>query len=173
MKISVLRLGHRVFRDQRISTHCFLIARALGASGGYYTGERDRKLEKSVKKISEKWGGQFEVKYLESCRSLVEKFSGKTVHLTAYGIPFTRKMKEVKSGGNLLVIVGGEKVPAEIYRSADFNLSVGSQPHSEVAALAIFLYELRNRRFKAYFSKARMKIIPCERGKLAIRLDES
>jgi len=33
-KLCVLRLGHRMGRDQRITTHVFLVARAMGAAEG-------------------------------------------------------------------------------------------------------------------------------------------
>ncbi|MCL2143761.1 MAG: tRNA (cytidine(56)-2'-O)-methyltransferase, partial [Methanomassiliicoccaceae archaeon] len=42
----------------------------------------------------------------------------------------------------MLVIVGAEKVPPEVYERSDHNISVGNQPHSEIAALSIFLYEV-------------------------------
>ena len=37
--IVVLRLGHRIGRDARISTHCGLVARALGANKIIYSGD--------------------------------------------------------------------------------------------------------------------------------------
>ena len=43
---------------------------------------------------------------------------------------------------NLLLIVGGSKVPPYVYELADFNTAIGWQPHSEVAAIAVFLYGL-------------------------------
>ena len=36
-------------------------------------------------------------------------------------------------------MIGAEKVPGYVYEIADFNISVGNQPHSEVSALALFL----------------------------------
>jgi len=42
----------------------------------------------------------------------------------------------------VLVVAGGEKVPTEVYRLADLNISIGSRPHSEVAAIAILLDRL-------------------------------
>ncbi|MEM5871528.1 MAG: tRNA (cytidine(56)-2'-O)-methyltransferase, partial [Candidatus Aenigmatarchaeota archaeon] len=56
MSIYVLRLGHRIHRDERISTHCGLVARAFGADGIIYSGEHDEKLIESVKRVSEEWG---------------------------------------------------------------------------------------------------------------------
>ncbi|MEM4707281.1 MAG: hypothetical protein QXL47_01590, partial [Candidatus Anstonellales archaeon] len=55
----VFRLGHRLPRDERISTHVALVARAFGADGMYYSGQEDKGLEESIRKICEKWGGKF------------------------------------------------------------------------------------------------------------------
>ncbi len=164
MKLSVLRLGHRIFRDKRITTHCALAARALGAGEFLYTGEKDSSLENSVRKTVRNWGGPFEVAHLKSPDPLLKSFPGKKAHLTVYGLPFEDKLPELRKQKSLLVLVGGEKVPPGIYQSADWNLSIGSQPHSEVAALGIFLYELRG--FKEEFSSARLRVVPRERGKL-------
>ena len=50
-------------------------------------------------------------------------------------------IRGLKNAGidHILIIVGSEKVPREVYDKADFNIAIGHQPHSEVAALAIFL----------------------------------
>jgi tRNA (cytidine56-2'-O)-methyltransferase len=66
----------------------------------------------------------------------------------------------------LLVIVGGEKVPPEAYRLADWNVAVTNQPHSEVAALAVFLHEyFQGRELRKRFERARRRIVPQARGK--------
>ncbi|MEM3019534.1 MAG: tRNA (cytidine(56)-2'-O)-methyltransferase, partial [Candidatus Bathyarchaeia archaeon] len=44
MTVTVLRLGHRVGRDVRITTHVGLIARALGADGVVMSGQRDERV---------------------------------------------------------------------------------------------------------------------------------
>jgi tRNA (cytidine56-2'-O)-methyltransferase len=64
------------------------------------------------------------------------------------------------------VIVGGPKVPSEIFTLADYNVAIGHQPHSEVAALALFLDRL-SRGKALYFqpTDAKLKIIPQEQGK--------
>lgn len=166
---SILRLGHRIFRDQRITTHCALIARSLGAQKFFYTGEKDASLEESVRKIVQKWGGPFDIQHLESEKSLLKKFKGIIIHLTVYGIPFEKKMRKIKKSKSLLIIVGGEKVPPEIYQRANYNLAVSSQPHSEVAALGIFLYEMQGRKFKEKFKNSQVRVIPKERGKNVIK----
>ena len=43
-KISVLRLGHRLVRDDRVSTHVGLVARAFGASEIFYV-ETEQKVK--------------------------------------------------------------------------------------------------------------------------------
>lgn len=162
MSLSILRLGHRIHRDQRLTTHAFLTARALGAKKGFYTGQRDKEMESSVFSAGKKWGGSFSVAFEEKHNNVLKAWKGKVVHLTAYGIPF-EKVPEVKKAKNLLVVVGGEKVPPDIYQKADWNLSVGNQPISEVSALGIFLYNLKG---FAKFKNPKMRIVPQERGKL-------
>ncbi|MEM4216761.1 MAG: hypothetical protein QXZ09_01925, partial [Candidatus Methanomethylicaceae archaeon] len=74
---------------------------------------------------------------------------------------------------DLLIIVGGEKVPKEYYLEANYNISVGNQPHSEVSALAIFLDRINNGTWDSLtFPGARLKIIPSERGKIVKEFEE-
>jgi len=50
----------------------------------------------------------------------------------------------------------------------DFNVAVGNQPHSEVAALAVFLDRLtEGEGLRAQFD-GRLKVLPCERGKRVV-----
>ena len=166
MKAFVLRLGHRVSRDQRISTHCGLVSRAFGADGIVYSGEKDEKLLESVRNVAKEWGGEFEVKYERNWKSFVRGWNGKIVHLTMYGLPVQKVMGMIKKEKNILVIVGGEKVPPEVYELADFNVSVTNQPHSEVAALAIFLDRFfGGKELDRKFPGAKKVVIPQERGK--------
>ena len=101
---------------------------------------------------------------------------GVVVHLTMYGINLPRIIDEIreiwKQGRSLLVIVGGEKVPGEVYGLADYNIAVTNQPHSEIAALATFLDWLQEgRELEREFPNARLKIIPSLRGKKVLRLE--
>jgi tRNA (cytidine56-2'-O)-methyltransferase len=67
--------------------------------------------------------------------------------------------------------VGAEKVPAEIYELADWNVAVGNQPHSEVAALAVFLDRLfQGRELDGEFEDG-LKIVPSPRGKQVLYPD--
>lgn len=167
--IKILRLGHRVFRDQRISSHCALVGRALGASGFAYSGQKDSNLETSIKRVAEQWGGPFSVEYIKDPKKLIKGFKGLRVHLTVYGLPFQKHLARLKKTRNILLIVGGEKVPPEIYQLSDLNLSVGSQPHSEIAALGIFLHELSGRKFRDRFRGAKLRVVPQERGKKVLK----
>ena len=169
--ITILRLGHRIFRDQRISSHVFLVARAFGAGKGIYSGQRDENMEDSVRKVSGQWGGSFDVRHSRDWKRDMKEFSGTKVHLTVYGIPFQKKMGEIRKKKNIMLIVGGEKVPPEVYQDADYNLSVTGQPHSEVAGLALFLdYYFRGKELDREFRNAKVKVVPQERGKKTLTL---
>ncbi|MEK6981418.1 MAG: tRNA (cytidine(56)-2'-O)-methyltransferase [Candidatus Micrarchaeota archaeon] len=142
MQISILRLGHRLPRDERITTHVCLVARAFGASEIFYSGQHDESLETSVSGIVKAWGGNFTITYEKTYLKLIKRYKEDgfaIVHLTMYGMPLPEKTNAIKNADKLLVIVGAEKVEREVYELADFNISITSQPHSEVAALAITL----------------------------------
>jgi tRNA (cytidine56-2'-O)-methyltransferase len=172
MQIKILRLGHRPERDKRISTHCGLAARALGASGIIYSGEPDSQLIESVRHVAAEWGGKFSVNYEAAWRRTIsdhKKAGWKIVHLTMYGLPIQKKRAELKRARKILIVVGGEKVPAEVYRMADYNIAVTGQPHSEVAALAIVLHELqKGRELLRKFPGAKRLIVPQACGKKVI-----
>jgi tRNA (cytidine56-2'-O)-methyltransferase len=155
--IEILRLGHRIQRDKRISTHVALVSRAFGADRIFYSGQRDKGMEESVLRIVGNFGGDFSISHVNKISELVK---GKTVvHLTMYGADFREYVDKIK--GDILIIVGGEKVPGEIYELSDYNLGVGNQPHSEVAALGIFLDHLG--KFKKF--KGKMEVVPSLKGK--------
>lgn len=172
MKVVVLRLGHRISRDHRISTHCGLVARALGADGIVYSGEHDQSVVDSVTSVAKEWGGRFGVAYEKSWKKAVSGHKKKgfaVVHLTMYGMPVQKAIGKIKRKGKILVVVGGEKVPWEMYDLADFNVSVTSQPHSEIAALAVFLdHAFGGKELGRKFPGARKTVVPQERGKKVI-----
>jgi tRNA (cytidine56-2'-O)-methyltransferase len=166
MSIVVLRLGHRPLRDKRVTTHVGLVARAFGAEGILLTVLDETVLD-SLDDVRDRWGGDFFVKTVSDWRKYLDKWRGLVVHLTMYGLPLDDKISEIRSlKENMLLVVGAEKVPPDLYKRADYNIAVGNQPHSEVAALAVFL--------DRYFQKAElakdfmgdMRIVPSERRKL-------
>jgi tRNA (cytidine56-2'-O)-methyltransferase len=167
MAVHVLRLGHRPSRDKRLTTHLILAARAFGASGATYTGRRDPTLEETVSDVVSDWGGSFSLDYAGSWRRVISGWEGRVVHLTMYGLPLQEVIDSVRGDpSEKLVVVGGAKVPGGVYGLADWNVSVTSQPHSEVSALAVFLHELfEGRELGGVFEGARLRVSPRERGK--------
>jgi tRNA (cytidine56-2'-O)-methyltransferase len=169
--VTVLRLGHRTGRDQRITTHVFLTARALGASEGVLCGDEDESVLRGLAKVAEMWGGNFKMRYEENWKKFIsaKKKQGATVaHLTMYGENFEGKMPAIR-GKELVILVGAGKVPREAYSLSDFNLSVSTQPHSEVSALALFLDRLFSGKELDVDFSGKIKIIPNKCGKEVVR----
>jgi tRNA (cytidine56-2'-O)-methyltransferase len=169
-KILILKLGHRPSRDKRITTHLCLVARAFGAEGVYISGIRDDTIRESLNKMTETWGGTFWVKFNSEPMHLLKDWKiggGMVAHLTMYGIPIKKIIQKILSlEQDLLVIVGGEKVPKQYYLESDFNISIGDQPHSEIAALAIFLDRITLGLWEGtLFKNAKIRIIPSDKGK--------
>lgn len=165
--IKVLRLGHRAGRDDRISTHVGLTARQWGADEIVYSGQHDSSMMQSVKDIVNRWGGNFSVNYTEEWKKEIRDFEGLKVHLTMYGERIDDKVEEVNNKfdeKDLMIVVGAEKVPRWVYTHVDYNISVGNQPHSEIAALAVFMDitgEIGN-----VFEDADIRVEPSEDRKL-------
>lgn len=166
--IVVLRLGHRRGRDDRISTHVGLVARQFGADRIIYGGAYDENMMESVSDLSDRWGGSFDVSYTESYRSVIKNFDGVVVHLTMYGSRFDDGMQVLddEQPEDLLVVVGSQKVPHDVYELADHNIGVGNQPHSEVAAVGVFLYEFGGREILDGFEGAEVEVEPSDKGKI-------
>ena len=169
MNISVLRIGHRLVRDDRVTTHVALVARAFGADTIYMTGVLDGSINDTIAKVSKRWGGRFRVEVVQDWKSFVrawKKEGGKVAHLTMYGINIDDMTERLRKESKILVMVGAEKVPQEVYNLADYNIAIGNQPHSEISALAIFLDRIfTGKQFKRAFADANLKIVPTEKGK--------
>ncbi len=136
--ITVLRLGHRKGRDKRVSTHVGLVARAFGADE-FLVATKDEGLERTLNDVSTRFGGQLMTKSGMKWRRVIDDWNGIKVHLTMYGEHIDNILPNIPKNEDLLIIVGAEKVPGEVFGAVDFNVAVGNQPHSEVAALAVFL----------------------------------
>ena len=162
--VSVLRLGHRAGRDPRLTTHLALTARAFGAER-LYLNPPDAELAARIASVSRTWGGSFEVEGAPNWRLPLQEFEGGVVHLTMYGEPFERRLAEIAAQHKLLVVVGGAKVPGDVYARATWNIAVGHQPHSEVAALAIVLDRLVGPPRAKSWAGAERVIVPQRRGK--------
>lgn len=173
MEVKVLRLDHRRQRDARITTHVCLTARAFGASGVFLDGDHDQKLMENVRDVVKRWGGSFQIEYQKNWETLLEEWKnndGEIVHLTMYGEPVQKLTPQIKnSKKDKLVVVGGPRVPTEVYQKADWNVAVTSQPHSEVSALAIFLHLLFDgEEFDLEFEGGEIKVLPSPKGKKVV-----
>ena len=171
MTIEVLRIGERLVRDDRVTTHAALVARAFGARR-IFMDEAGADIKRTVEGLGREWGGDFEVELVESWRPVLRGRRGSSaiVHLTMYGLPVGEAAAEIAAcGRDLLVVIGAGKVPREVYDMADYNVAVGSQPHSEVAALAVLLDRVQEgRQFGRPFGGARRTIVPSGRGKRVV-----
>ena len=170
-KVCVLRLGHRPFRDKRVTTHVGLAARAFGADGMYLAAV-DPSIAASILDVAARWGGSFfiedGVSWKRCIRAWKEK-GGTVVHLTMYGLPMREVIDRIRSSEKLLVVVGAEKVPGEIYGLADYNISVTTQPHSEVSGVAVFLDHLFDgAELDRTYPNAELKIEPSPHGKRTV-----
>ena len=166
-EIRIMRTGHRPDRDKRVTTHVALSSRALGASG-ICVDTYDPKLEEGIRSVADRFGGSYTIETGVKWREAVGKFDGTVVHLTMYGQRMDEALPKIPRDKDLMVIVGAEKVPPEVYQRADFNVSVGNQPHSEIAALAIFLYCFTGGSSLYSDRDGKMTVIPNERGKTVV-----
>ena len=168
-ELAVLRLGHRPGRDERITTHVGLTARALGADRVILAGSGASRSE-TIEDITDRFGGPFEVDTTDSPLGVVENWEGTIVHLTMYGLPVQDVEAEIREeltdGTPLLAVVGAEKVPFDVYEAADYNVGVTNQPHSEIASLAVFLDRLfEGEELDRKWTDAERRVVPKATGK--------
>jgi len=163
-EVELLRVGHRAGRDPRLTTHLALAARAFGAAR-MYLHPPDPDLAKRLDAVALRWGGSFRVVPTDDWKKLVRAYPGAVVHLTMYGEPLERILPQMRKEPRLLLVVGGAKVPSELYRLSRWNVGVGHQPHSEVAAVAVTLVRLFGVPDARPFSRARQRVVPQSRGK--------
>ena len=169
-EVAVLRLGHRPGRDERMTTHVGLTARALGADRLILANDGASRAE-TVVDITERFGGPFEVETTEEPMATLDRWDGAIAHLTMYGLPVQDVAADIRErhddGEPLLVVVGAEKVDWDVYAAADWNVGVTNQPHSEVASLAVFLDRLfEGAELDREWEDADKSVVPQAEGKL-------
>ena len=165
--ITILRIGHRIARDKRITTHVALVARAFGADE-ILIDTFDQKIKENIESTMNRFGGNFKIETGVKPKNIIKNFKGTIVHLTMYGDTLDSSISNIDKKRNLLVIVGAEKVPPYIYEAADFNVSIGNQPHSEVAALAIFLDRYTKGSWIDKKFNGKIQIQPSNKGKIVL-----
>ena len=168
MEIEVVRIGQRIVRDDRVTTHVALVARSFGANK-IYMNEVNSEIEKTISDINKTWGGNFQIEIISEWKQIIKerKNAGvKIVHLTMYGQSINNVEIKIRNEDKILIVVGAEKVPREIYEMADYNVAVGNQPHSEISALGILLDRIhQGKQFESDFDNPERVIIPQEHGK--------
>jgi tRNA (cytidine56-2'-O)-methyltransferase len=170
MKIEVLRIGQRLVRDDRVTTHVALVSRAFGASK-IFMNEVNPEIKDTLEKVNKSWGSNFEIEFIDDWKKLLKskKKSAKIIHLTMYGENINDVQEKIRKEDSLLIVVGAEKVPREVYEYADYNVAVGNQPHSEISALAIILDRIQSgKQFDVKYDNARLEIVPAKKGKQVI-----
>ncbi|NLA38086.1 MAG: tRNA (cytidine(56)-2'-O)-methyltransferase [Methanomicrobiales archaeon] len=169
--VVVLRVGHRPERDQRVTTHVGLAARALGARGMYLAAD-DPGVVRSIRDVVSRWGGDFFVEDGVKWRQCIRDWKaggGRVVHLTMYGLRMTDIIDDIRDVDQVLVVVGAGKVPGDIYGLADYNVSVTTQPHSEISSLALFLDHLfLGSELNREYPDAGIRIEPAGAGKRTV-----
>jgi len=180
-RVSVLRLGHRRERDKRITSHLGLTARAFGADEVILSGEEDESAIETWRSVSERFGGEFECRYEANPMSFLRRFAkdagdgkpGQIVHLTMYGESWRESISSIESNRPMVIVVGGAKVPGEVFRLANYNISIGNQPHSEVAALGVFLESMIGQIDESkHFQGGEIQVVPSLDRKKVMSLEE-
>ncbi|MCH1591460.1 MAG: hypothetical protein L7R66_00540 [Candidatus Thalassarchaeaceae archaeon] len=175
LKITVVRLGHRVDRDKRMTSHLGLTARAFGADRVILSGDKDDTPLETWRSVTSRFGGEFECMYEPKPMRWLRAFSksgGKIVHLTMYGRSWNEMTPDLPSGGEIAIVVGGTKVPGELFGLADYNIAIGNQPHSEVAALAVFLNAYVGPKGPDHFPGGSVSVMPSADGKILVSKED-
>ena len=173
-EIIVFRYGHRDVRDYRVTSHCALVSRAFGAKQIIICGNKDEKVINTLTGVNKRWGGKFKVSFVKSWETSLSALQKKgyiLVHLTMYGERIQDVDKKIGKNNKICVIIGSQKVERGIYEISDYNVSVTNQPHSEIAALSVFLDRIQEgKELDKKFSGAQRQIIPEKKGKRVIPL---
>ena len=168
MEIEVLRIGQRVVRDDRVTTHVALVARSFGARK-IFMNEINSEIKDTISKINKTWGGNFTIENVTEWKKIIKEkknASVKIVHLTMYGQNINNVENKIRSEDKILIIVGAEKVPGDIYHMADYNVAIGNQPHSEISALGVLLDRIQHgKQLESKFENPERVVIPQEQGK--------
>ena len=171
MRIEVLRIGQRLVRDDRVTTHVALVSRAFGATK-ILMYDANPEIKDTISKVNKIWGSDFSVEIIENWKEVIrskKSDSYKIIHLTMYGENINTIQESLRKEKKILIIVGAEKVPREMYDLADYNIAIGNQPHSEIAALAILLDRIsQGKQFQKKHANAQREIIPTKKGKSVI-----
>ena len=72
MEIEVLRIGQRIVRDDRVTTHVALVARSFGAKR-IYMNNINPEINNTVSKINKTWGGNFAIENITEWKKIIKE----------------------------------------------------------------------------------------------------
>ncbi len=142
-----------------------MAARAFGAHNVTFASIRNPKMMNQFKVLNKKWGGDFNVSFVDNWQDFLKsKKNYKTIYLTRYGTPINKIKYSLKTYKNIMLIVTLTEAYKNLYKMADFNVSITAQPHSATSAIAIFLHLFyEGRELAMHFENAKYKVVPEER----------
>ena len=148
-----------------------LAARAFGASSIIFTTPKNSRVVRYFKGLSARWGGNFNVEFTNDWRKELDvKKNYKVVYLTRFGVPIRSVESILRTYKNLVVVVSTTDNKSAI-RRADFNVSISTQPHTNISAISVFLHEFYSgRELALHFENARYKVVPAARGMRVARI---
>ncbi len=160
--ISILVIGKN---SHESNLDLCLAARAFGASSVTFAGKRNPKMVRYLQNVVRNWGGSFSVNFTDDWRGeIASRKNYKVVYLTRFGVPINKLEYGLRTYKNLLVVVTLTENVKNLYRMADFNVSITTQPHCSAAAVAVFLHHFyEGRELAMHFENARYKVVPEER----------
>ncbi|MGZ4883490.1 MAG: tRNA (cytidine(56)-2'-O)-methyltransferase [Halobacteriota archaeon] len=134
----------------------------------------DHSVVSTIRDVVQRWGGNFWIRDQVNWRKEIAKWKldrGTIVHLTMYGQNLPNVINRLETE-RLMVVVGAEKVPPDLFRLADYNVAITNQPHSEIAALSIFLDRVQSgQELTAEFS-GRTRIVGNINEKVGVKRSE-
>ena len=84
MVIEVLRIGQRLVRDDRVTTHVALVARAFGATR-IYMNEINPEIKDTLEKINNTWGGDFDIEFIDNWKNVIKKRKSESAKIVQIG----------------------------------------------------------------------------------------
>ncbi len=134
----------------------------------------DRSVVSTIRDVVQRWGGNFWIRDQVNWRQEIAKWKrdrGTVVHLTMYGQNLPNVINHLETE-RLMVVVGAEKVPPDLFKLADYNVAITNQPHSEIAALSIFLDRVQSGQELAAEFSGRTRIVGNLNEKVGVKRSE-
>ncbi|GIS92543.1 MAG: hypothetical protein CM1200mP21_08380 [Candidatus Poseidoniales archaeon] len=98
----------------------------FGADEVILAGEEDDSALETWNSVSHRFGGSFRLPIRAQADELAEAISdsGTVIHLTMYGESWKKVAGQIPKDKPAVIVVGGTKVPAEVFSIANHNVSM-------------------------------------------------